>query len=399
MASPEPPRVLVLVPEPDVDPSTTELLEVLRWIDEHEQARLEAVAWAPGARLDDLRAICPTTVVAELSRSGTSARLERGLIRVGVPAAGQHVRRRRLGLHPWADHRPDAVLLSSPRAAPILRHLPAGDSYPVSVLVTGKDFDGEDPGFLRTDDLALLLARADRYLVDPDTPAWRHLADDIGVDEARLVPHPAEVYPEPPSPPADPAGVRAELGIPADHLVVAGTGSFDRDGGADLFVRTAWLIRQRRPEQPLAFLWVGPQPQELSAVQVQHDIDHMGLHDAFHVLGEEREDALWSADVFALTTRARDEHIYWPAGLRSVPFVGFPSDATTNRLSRFAAGGLGVVVDFLDLEAMADAVVDLLGDDDRRAELARRVGARFADWYVAPQRTARLLGDVLEPRP
>ena len=114
-------KLLVLAPDLVDDPCGRKACEFLEPLHAAGTVSVEAIAWADGPGLDDLRALGPTAAVSSLARRSLSAFAERLLVRAHRPEAGHAVRRRRLGIGPWSKHRPDGVYLTSPRAAPLLR--------------------------------------------------------------------------------------------------------------------------------------------------------------------------------------------------------------------------------------------------------------------------------------
>lgn len=387
-------KVLVLLPDAADDPAGREALEVVEIGVASGALAVEAVAWEGGPLLTAMRRPGPVSVVADLP-GGAASVVERALVRAHLPAAGFAVRRRRLGIGPWGRHRPDAVYLTSPRAAPLLRALPSADRPTVVVMVPAGEMTEHVHEPLSDEDRSLLLGAADRFVVQTEETRVRLLG--LGVPEGAIVrigaPRP-DARPDPPAP-EERAALRQRLGLADGTPVIAGTGPLVWQGGADLFVRTLWLLRERCGVD-VAGVWVGAEGDPLERRQLDHDITHMGLADHLHVLGPADEDALWLADVQVVTSREVDDpELHRPAGERGQALVGF----RTGPLERFVDGvdgDAGRLFDFLDLEGLARAIADLLADDVARDGLAGRVARRYDAWHVPAQRTAYLLG-LLRP--
>lgn len=387
----DPFRLLVLAPDAAETAATTTLLDVLDAAG--ADTSTEVILWEGGDHVDDLAARAPVGVVTELAGRSPGALAEKALVRVGRRGAGHAVRRRRLGLAAWGRRPPHAVLLDDPTAAPLLRYLPDPIGVPVSVLVPTGELTDANHAHLSAEDLARLLAVTDRFLVEGDD-SWDHLTATLGVDPGRLVPVGEPLVDEAPTPPGEErlAGWRDRLGLVAGRPVVVGSGPLVWDGGTDLFVRLAWMVRERLGHDA-AFVWVGRPGQELELTQFRHDIAHMGLEPHVHLLlGPDDGEALWLGDVHVVTSRLPDtRRLHVPATSRAQPLVGWEAPL----LDRFAGQGDAAaarLVGFLDMAGLAAAVGDLLADADARAELGARGGARYRAWHVRPDHAAALAG-------
>ena len=385
------PRLLLLAPELDDDEAGRNLAAWVRELLDREAATVEVLAWSGGPLAAELARRVPVHVLADAQPAGV---VERALLKGRLRRPGYALRRRRLGLAPWLRHAPDAVVLTSPRAAPLLRFLPPRPAPRTSVLVTGDEFSGADPGFLQPADLRLLLDRVERFHVDPASPAPDHLAEAVGLPRERIVVDPAPLVvgrPDGPDAPAREAW-RDRLGIAPEDVVVVGEGPRTWDGGADLYLRVAWLVTQAHPG-PFSFLWIGPAPDEMEAAQLDHDRRHMGLDPTVRFLGPEAAEAAWLGRVVVVTSRATEERLYQPAGERSQPFVAF-----RNRpVDHFVAAGAGRAVDFLDLDAMARVTAELGLDPEAAAREGKAVGDQYGRWHVGEERATRALDQILAP--
>lgn len=379
-------RLLVLLPDAADDPATQELLGVLADAGDDALAA-RAVAWDGGPRLAALRGHLPVSVVADLG-GGPAAALERALLRLGRRGAGFAVRRRRLGVRGAID----AVYLTSPRAAPLLRFLPERARPPVVVMVPLGEMTEAEHEPLSDEDRDLLLRTTDRFVV----ASLLDRLERLGVPSDRIVRigAPDDGAGAPGPDPARLAELRGRLAVPEGADVLAGSGPLVWRGGADLFVRLLWMLRARRGRDVVG-VWVGADADPLERRQLEHDIAHMDLAGRVHLLADDDADALSMADLHVVTSREVDApEPYRPAAERGQGLVGFRTDV----LDRFATDGAGELVEFLDLERLADAVERLLDDAAARTALAGRVRARFEEWHVPPARTRFLLQTLRSAR-
>lgn len=160
---------------------------------------------------------------------------------------------------------------------------------------------------------------------------------------------------------------RHALGVGEDEIVVLGAGTAEWRKGADLFVQVA--IRALRSQPKLRFVWVGHvRPEDLA--RYQHDLRLGGAQDRVAFVGESARpgDYFVAADIFCLTSR-EDPYplVMLEAAAAGLPVVGF---AGSGGVEEFVSPGGGVVVEYLDVEAMAIAIDRLAGDDHKRAGVA-----------------------------
>ena len=386
-------RALILAADAEDDPATAELVDLL---DGTAGAAgtvgalaPEVVTWHGGPRLGELGAHAPVSVVTDLPGRTPGAIAERVLVKAGRAGAGHAVRRRRLGVSAWRRRPPEVVYLASPRAAPLLRYLPDPPGVPVVVLVPAGELTDANHAPLSADDLGRLLDRGDRFLVEGDA-SWDHLVGTLGVDPSRLVPIGETLVahrPEPPGPERL-AGWRERLGLAPGRPVVVGSGPLVWDGGTDLFVRAAWILRERLGHD-VEFVWVGHPGHELELTQLRHDITHMGLDGHVHLLlGPDDGEALWLGDVHLVTSRLPETpRLHLPAASRGQALVAWEAPL----LERFTGDDAARLVEFLDMSGLARATADLLADPGARAALGAAARARYGDWHVAADRPAYLL--------
>ena len=177
---------------------------------------------------------------------------------------------------------------------------------------------------------------------------------------------------------------RRSLGIGAKGRMVLGVGYGDTRKGLDLWASLIRRVAERCREA--TFVWAGRTDPNVRH-WLEHDLRQAGLESRLVLPGqiEEMADFYAAADAFVLTSRED-------------PFPSVGIEALANGLQVFvfeSSGGIvelvrnagGVVVPYLDVNAMGDALCRLFGDkapaENRalRSELIRRNFA-FAD-YVA----------------
>jgi glycosyltransferase involved in cell wall biosynthesis len=181
--------------------------------------------------------------------------------------------------------------------------------------------------------------------------------------------------------------VRAELGIEPHEVVIGTVANFRREKAYEVLLEAARLALQSG--RPLRFVAVGQGPLE-DEMRARHA--ELGLGDRVQLLGY-REDAvrvMSGFDVFTLSSR----HEGLPVSLMDALALGLPVVATR-------AGGLpdaitdgveGRLVAIDDPRALADAYIEVAGDDAARATMADAAAARATDFDISA--AARRLEEI-----
>ena len=195
--------------------------------------------------------------------------------------------------------------------------------------------------------------------------------------------------------------LRERLDLPPDALVVLGSGGIDFRNGTDLFIRVAAQVvsygRRRSPAgaalRQAYFLWTGGVDDRLFAGLCRNDIDRLGLSDRVLLLGPQDEPSqmLLGADMFLHTARELTTSI---AGVEArtsgLPVIGF--SGCGDEAAMFATARLTEVA-YLDLDAMAEAVVLHGSRQARRARSSPFEGSTGPSWASWHQALRALLSD------
>lgn len=198
---------------------------------------------------------------------------------------------------------------------------------------------------------------------------------------------------------------RGQRGVEADStgaipppvpLVVSACGLVNERKGADLWVRVAKAVREKKPDLPVLFQWVGHQPGEWPG-NLARDL---GVDDATDWVGEVAEPHPLIAAAAVFTLPSREDPF---------PLVVLEAMALARPVVAFDVGGVreqladtGVVVAAENVEAMANAVVSLLGDEAERDRLGAEAAQRVRSLYdVGPFRghIKRIVDDVIKTSP
>lgn len=338
------------------------LLYLLRWLRQHTDVSCEVLSWYEGPLLEQLGELAPVRVLEELN----AWRLARAAEVLGLRRLTGALKSGRLRWWLLKRRSADLLYVNGLEAARILGFVGPGA---MRSLVHVHDLAELGSDALSSADRQLIVRRASLFVAGSDEVAAA-LQADLGVDPARILRHDYFIA----------AGVdgplislvpptRAELAIRPDDFVVGGTGSVDWWAEPEQFVLMAWALCRRYPEIAFRFLWVAGDPDDRILWPLRHDLESAGLTEHTTIVtGPKPFDFLGAMDVLVLSTR------HEPAELLVFEAVGADTAVvcTDNILRDTAAGATAMVVPYLDIDALVEAVGSLASDAARRTELVER---------------------------
>jgi glycosyltransferase involved in cell wall biosynthesis len=192
--------------------------------------------------------------------------------------------------------------------------------------------------------------------------------------------------------------LRAELAIPRGALVVGGIGTTDWRKGVDLFIQLAAVVARDCPDVPVHFVWVGGDCAGTTAAELRHDAIKSGVSSRVHLCGKQPSATSYLRlfDIFALVSR---EDPYPLAMLEAAqaerPIVCF---ADAGGAPEFVRDDAGIVVRYLDLRAMADAIWRLVDDASLRTTLGMCGARRVREHHLVEQAGPEILRIIDEVR-
>jgi glycosyltransferase involved in cell wall biosynthesis len=241
-------------------------------------------------------------------------------------------------------------------------HLPwSGYALPTRLL-TAATFAFDDADVAVSEAVMLSIPRRLRgkVVVEPNGIDLGHVADP-GVDRT---------------------SVRRELGATNGEVLVATVANMRPQKDYPTLLRAAAIVRERRTD--VRFVAIGFGALE-AAMRQQHAA--LGLGDSFVFLG--RVDEPWKVlagcDLFVLSSLYEG----LPLALIEALAVGLPVVATSvvGTTDVVTHGRDAILVPARDPERLANAILELADDDERRAALARAGRARAADFDIARMTT------------
>jgi glycosyltransferase involved in cell wall biosynthesis len=373
------------------------LLHLMRLLKE-EGIQMRLLLGEGGSLLDEYRALCPVTIWTTPSPYITNAVGDKVLGKLGLwhqlnerkSAQQQRTVQQQLDLDSV-----DLVLVNTVTSSRWFRELAIPAHIPVVTFV--HELAMSVRIYTRPEDLSYLLQRTTHLLAVSDTTA-RYYEQQWGFDPARitrftLIDTPAMeraigVAGQQPN-------IFAELGLPDNALIAGGCGNAEWRKGNDLFVAIArQVIGRAKPgsasEQPIHFVWVGV-PAGTLRDDLELDIQKAGLTGRVHLIPPTPDVLRYMSrfDVFLLCSR-EDPYplVVFEAGLSGVPVVCFADAGGSPELVETDGG---VVVPYLDLDAMSSHVLDLLQQPGQRQAMGQRLGQKIRERHAARQSVDTLL--------
>lgn len=157
--------------------------------------------------------------------------------------------------------------------------------------------------------------------------------------------------------------------------------------GYDVFVQVARFINKNYPDVKIHFVWVGKMDNETKII-IEEDIKKLGLADKLTFLGEVNNPSTYfnAFDVFLMTSREDPFPLVCiEVGLLGKPIISFEQATGTNEV--LLKGG-GFIVPYLDIEAMAEAVMLYYNNREKttlHGDINRSEFGKFTPAHICPQ--------------
>jgi glycosyltransferase involved in cell wall biosynthesis len=189
---------------------------------------------------------------------------------------------------------------------------------------------------------------------------------------------------------------KAALGLNPDLKVVLGCGTTDWRKGPDLFVHVADRLRITETH-PVQFVWIGGQTTAGERSELEQLVSSHGLSNKVTFIGEIDTPFPYmiASDVFLLPSREDP----FPLACLEAADAGLPiiCFADAGGMPDFVSSTCGVIVPYLDVQAMTDALSSLLIDGDkarRFGEEARRKVRKYFDVSVKGREIFEVLANL-----
>ncbi len=193
--------------------------------------------------------------------------------------------------------------------------------------------------------------------------------------------------------------IRQALNLPDEAILIGGCGHAEWRKGNDIFMMVAQQVIKYFGTRPVYFVWVGMrEDSELYEVQ-RFDAVRMELADRIiHVgLTSEVFQYLSQFDVFTLTSR-EDPYplVVLETALAEKPIVCFDKGGGAPELVEEDAGR---VVPYLDVNAMAQAVITLIEDPSLRIQQGKRAKTKVLERHPTDASVAKVIETIRRLNP
>lgn len=159
-----------------------------------------------------------------------------------------------------------------------------------------------------------------------------------------------------------------QLNFPKDTIVIGACGTIGWRKGTDLFVQLAKVV-QSHTNRPIVFVWVGGSITHGEISGLRYDVDKLGLGNQIMFTGQVESHLPYFSqfDIFVLPSREDPfPLVLLDAASMEIPMVCF---AKAGGAPELVGDDAGMVVPYLDVQAMGDAVCKLIKDVDLRKRL------------------------------
>ncbi|MBW4693768.1 MAG: glycosyltransferase [Lyngbya sp. HA4199-MV5] len=166
-----------------------------------------------------------------------------------------------------------------------------------------------------------------------------------------------------------------ELDIPENSFIVGGCGTITLRKGIDIFVQLLSTLHRLKTETPFYFLWVGGPTEGVFFQDMYNDVRQLGLESSIRFVGSQSDPLRYFAtfDVFALVSREDPfPLVCLEAASLGKPIICFDA---SGGMKEFVEDDCGFVVPYLNIEVMAEKILELSGSPalrDRLGQQARR---------------------------
>ncbi|CAG5004441.1 hypothetical protein DYBT9275_03371 [Dyadobacter sp. CECT 9275] len=178
--------------------------------------------------------------------------------------------------------------------------------------------------------------------------------------------------------------------IPQDAIIIGGCGNAEWRKGNDVFNWIARRVIQKTAPLPVYFVWVGAGPQHEIYELIESDVRLMGLSERIILIPPTPKalDYINRFDVLLLSSR-EDPYplVVLEAALQEIPIVCFQDAGGAPELIEADAG---FVVPFLDIDAAADAVIQLILDPAMREAMGQKARKKVLERH----NTAKSVGNI-----
>lgn len=171
----------------------------------------------------------------------------------------------------------------------------------------------------------------------------------------------------------------------SDEFIIGGSGLTSWRKGIDLFVNVAADLLNRNPRPNYKFIWVGEENYNFRC-ELSYELERLGLRKTdilFTGSVQSPQDYFQIFDIFLLTSREDPfPLVCLEAASLSKPIICFKN---SGGMPEFVANGGGVIVEYGNINAVAEAVIDLYLNKEKQMVLGLEAKTLVTQFDVSIQ--------------
>lgn len=183
--------------------------------------------------------------------------------------------------------------------------------------------------------------------------------------------------------------LKEKLSLPENTFVVGASGSPEWRKGTDLFIQLALRVHSKI-EAPIHFVWIGGNSPPIQTMMFNHDIEHAGLKQYVHFIDSQPNPLDYFVDFNLLALTSREDP--YPLVCLEVASLGKPiiCFAGAGGAPEFIENDCGYVVPYLDLDAMADCIIELYQNPKLCQQLGRNASRKVKDRHLIEENAPKI---------
>lgn len=196
---------------------------------------------------------------------------------------------------------------------------------------------------------------------------------------------------------APPDSIRAEMGIPDKAVVIGGVGWMSLHKGVDLWLQMARRVTVDAPDTEAYFAWIGFKANSYGE-EMERNVEQLALQGRVLFTGAQSNPYPYinAMDIFAMSSRYESFGIVnVEAAYLGKPIVCFGCSGGPREI---VGDDAGIIIDYLDTQQMAAAIVSLARDTalrDRLGSAAREKAIRYFDIRQKAQQIEAVIVRIL----
>lgn len=186
------------------------------------------------------------------------------------------------------------------------------------------------------------------------------------------------------------------LNIPHDSFLVGACGEFHWVKSPELFIQLAAEVHKKRPSASMHYVWIGGDTDSPRYKELKHDVEILGLERFVHFIGRHTDPWRFfpGLDVFVLVSREESfSLVSLEASSFGKPVICFDKSCG---IKEFIEDDCGFAVPYLDLNLMAERVIELMESPELRSRMGKCGAQKARDRYTIDASAPKLLNLIEE---